>query len=148
MELGARTMLAANDPGTGTSRHNYLKSNTVSINGLREIAVTVCLALALAALPGLSKAGYVDSPVCRAHLDKIEGKLSTVSMTFDDPAEADATADATDCVAMHGQVRAMLAARNFYKRCATGNERVEQLDLTQGTLEVVTARISANCTSN
>ncbi|MEJ8572181.1 hypothetical protein [Microbaculum marinum] len=118
---------------------------TARISGLREFSATVSLAVALAAMPGLTMAGYIESPVCQAHLDKIEGKLSNVSMTFENGLDE---AGSADCEAMHGQVRFMLAARNFYKRCATGTERVQRIDFTEGSISQITDRISQDCSSN
>lgn len=106
---------------------------------VREIGVTLCLALTLAALPGLSRAGFVDSPVCRAHLDKIEVQLSRATSTL---AQSD-----DECAAMHGRVRTLLAARNVYKRCATGDERIIQVGLMEGSIDQFADRITTNCTS-
>jgi len=107
--------------------------------GMRRFAATLCLTLALAALPGLSRAGYLDTPVCRAHLDKIEIQLSQTATTLERAGN--------ECTAMHGHVRVMLAARNVYSRCATGDERLHQVGLMDGSIHEVADRISATCAS-
>ena len=117
------------------------RSAVVPAIRFREIAVTLALAITLSTLPGVSRAGFVETPVCQAHLDKIEVKLSG------SPTNVFERADELDCATLHGHVRVMLAARNVYRRCATGQERAQQVGVIESSIDTATNRISESCLS-
>lgn len=117
----------------------------VSRFGVLKPGITLALALALAALPGLSHAESIDTPVCRAHLDKIDVQLTRTLVTLD---ETNGQGGKSECAAMHGHIRVMLAARNVYRRCTTGSQRLEYVGQMDGSIDDVANRISINCISN
>lgn len=102
----------------------------------RRAALSLALALAIAPLPGISRAGWVATPVCEAHLAKAARAFAALAGQDTGPAE---------CAALHGQVRAMLEIRNIYVRCTTGPMRAERVGQAQASLDQVTARLDSVC---
>lgn len=102
----------------------------------RRAGLSLALALAIAPLPGVSRAGLVSTPVCEAHLAKADRAVATLIRTDAGDAE---------CAALHGQVRTMLEVRNIYVRCMTGPVRAERVSQAQASLEQATARLDAVC---
>lgn len=111
---------------------------------VRELAATLCLAATLAAMPGIGSAGFVDSAVCRAHLQKIETQLTQSGAAL--TGQRELARDAS-CDALYGQIRVMLAARNVYNRCATGAERTERVGRVNGHIDIFAERVSLTCNS-
>lgn len=102
----------------------------------RRAGLSLALALAIAPLPGVSRAGLVSTPVCEAHLAKADRAVAT--LIRHDAGDA-------ECAALHGQVRTMLEVRNIYVRCMTGPVRAERVSQAQASLEQATARLDAVC---
>ncbi len=115
---------------------------------IRRAALSVGLALAIAPLPGIghdtARATPVDTPVCRAHLEKVETTLTSAQARLE---AAAATGLKAECAAMHGQVRAMLEVRNIYRRCTTGLERDNTVSMVDTSIEQTAELIAARCTS-
>lgn len=109
---------------------------------IRELAATLCLAVMLAALPGTGRAGFVDTAVCRAHLQKIEAQLTESGAALVRHREP---AQEANCAALYGQIRVMLAARNVYTRCATGAERTERVGRVNGHIDLFAEKVSLTC---
>lgn len=108
--------------------------------------LSIALAAAISALPGIGrsdvKADTVDTPVCRTHLENIDVILSRARADFE---SATATGLEAECASMHGQVRAMLAVRNVYRRCMTGDQRAGTVAMMDDSIEQTTGNLSARC---
>ena len=118
-----------------------------SRSAIRRAALSVGLALAIAPLPGVghdaAHAASVDTPVCQAHLEKVEMTLTNAQARLE---AAAATGLQAECAAMHGQVRAMLEVRNIYRRCITGTERDDTVSMVEASIDQTAERITARCT--
>jgi hypothetical protein len=140
------TTLTVHTPAA-TAFRRIVRSRSIRRHALRRAVLSVGLALAIAPLPGIGRdtvrAAPVDTPVCRAHLQKIETTLSStqarLEAVFEDGLE-------TECAAMHDQVRAMLEVRNIYRRCISGPERINTVSAVENSIEQASERISARCT--
>jgi hypothetical protein len=131
------------DPGKMPNRRSIATNPSRLV---RQAAVTILLAAAIAVLPGMGlrsvRAETVDTPVCRVHLDKVETTLTRAQSEFESSLAQGLEAE---CGAMHGQVRAMLAVRNIYRRCMEGPERNEIVALMDSSIGQTTDRIAARC---
>ncbi|TCT13652.1 hypothetical protein EDC22_101522 [Tepidamorphus gemmatus] len=102
----------------------------------RRAALVLAVALVIAPLPGISRAGWRATPVCEAHLAKADRAFAAL---------AGQDAGLLDCAALHGQVRAMLEIRNIYMRCTTGPMRTERVGQADASLDQATARLDSVC---
>lgn|GEM_PF-2083006 len=114
---------------------------------LRHAILTLIVALGLALLPGIGRlpaqAATVGTPVCQAHLNKVEVILDRAQARLE--ASLKKGLD-EECAAMHGQVRAMLEVRNIYRRCISGMDRTDTVSAIEDTIDLTAERIAARCT--